>query len=40
MAEEITLNRITKIEGHASVELRIKKGKVERCELQATEGSR
>ncbi|MFH1916217.1 MAG: Ni/Fe hydrogenase subunit alpha [Nanoarchaeota archaeon] len=37
---EITLNHITKIEGHASLNLRIEGGKVTRCELSAVEGSR
>ncbi|MDP7505843.1 MAG: Ni/Fe hydrogenase subunit alpha [Candidatus Woesearchaeota archaeon] len=36
----IKLNHITKIEGHASLNLSIKNGKVEVCELQAVEGSR
>ncbi len=37
---EITLNHITKIEGHAKLALNIEKGKVRKCELSATEGSR
>ncbi|PIN70813.1 Ni/Fe hydrogenase subunit alpha, partial [Candidatus Woesearchaeota archaeon CG11_big_fil_rev_8_21_14_0_20_57_5] len=36
----ITLNHITKIEGHAKLNLGIDKGKVTVCELSATEGSR
>ena len=40
MPEEITLNHITKIEGHASLLLGIEDGKVAKCELQASEGSR
>ena len=40
MVKEITLNHITKIEGHASLNLGIDKGKVTKCELQAVEGSR
>lgn len=40
MAKEITLNHITKIEGHASLKLGIDKGKITVCELGATEGSR
>ncbi len=36
----ITLNHITKIEGHAKLDLGIKEGVVEKCELSATEGSR
>ena len=37
---EITLNHITKIEGHASLLLGIENNKVMKCELQASEGSR
>jgi len=40
MDKEITLNHITKIEGHAKLNLGIDKGKVTVCELSATEGSR
>ncbi|MAG07877.1 Ni/Fe hydrogenase subunit alpha [Candidatus Woesearchaeota archaeon] len=40
MSRIIKLNHITKIEGHASLNLSIKDGKVKVCELQATEGSR
>lgn len=40
MPKTITLNHITKIEGHASLALGIKKGQVTKCELSATEGSR
>ncbi len=40
MAKTITLNHITKIEGHAKLDLGIDKGKVTKCELSATEGSR
>jgi sulfhydrogenase subunit alpha len=40
MSKTITLNHITKIEGHASLNLGIRNGKVKRCELSATEGSR
>src|SRR3989338_9162615 len=40
MPKTITLNHITKIEGHASLNLGISKGKVTRCELSSTEGSR
>jgi sulfhydrogenase subunit alpha len=36
----INLNHITKIEGHASLRLKIRKGKVRKCELRAIEGSR
>lgn len=38
--KEITLNHICKIEGHASLDLKIKDGKVEKCELKASEGAR
>ena len=34
------LNHITKIEGHASLTLQIKRGKVSRCDLDSVEGSR
>ncbi len=40
MVRSITLNHITKIEGHAKLNLGIDKGKVTTCELSATEGSR
>lgn len=40
MEKNITLNHITKIEGHASLNLGIKNGKVTVCELGATEGAR
>ena len=40
MPKTITLNHITKIEGHASLALGIRKGKVDKCELSSTEGSR
>ncbi len=40
MSKSITLNHITKIEGHAKLNLGIEKNKVTRCELSATEGSR
>ena len=36
----ITLNHITKIEGHAKLELSIKDGKISKCELSSVEGSR
>jgi sulfhydrogenase subunit alpha len=38
--EEITLNHICKIEGHASLDMKIEKGKVLSCELKASEGAR
>ena len=40
MSKTITLNHITKIEGHASLNLKIEKGKVQVCELSSTEGAR
>src|SRR3989338_1654350 len=40
MGKSITLNHITKIEGHASLVLGIKNSKVQRCELSSVEGSR
>ena len=36
----ITLNHITKIEGHASLDLKIERGKVKVCKLGSTEGAR
>lgn len=36
----ITLNHITKVEGHAKLDLKIVDGKVESCELGSVEGSR
>lgn len=40
MAREINLNHICKIEGHASLTLRIEKNSVTKCELKASEGAR
>ncbi len=40
MSRTITLNHITKIEGHAKLCLGIRQGKVTRCELSAVEGAR
>ena len=40
MARTITLDHITKIEGHASLKVKIDKGKVKKCELGSTEGAR
>jgi len=40
MARTITLDHITKIEGHASLTVKIEKGKVKRCRLGSTEGAR
>ncbi|MFH1650324.1 MAG: nickel-dependent hydrogenase large subunit [Candidatus Woesearchaeota archaeon] len=39
-SREITLNHITKIEGHAKLALGIENGKVTKCELGSTEGAR
>lgn len=36
----ISINHMTKIEGHASLTLKIENGKVEKCDLNAVEGSR
>lgn len=38
--KEITLNHICKIEGHASLDLKIDKGIVKGCKLEAAEGAR
>lgn len=40
MTKTIKLDHLTKIEGHASLILKINKGKVERCDLSSIEGSR
>ncbi len=40
MARTITLNHITKIEGHASLTVKIENGKVRQCRLGSTEGAR
>lgn len=40
MTKEIKLDHLTKIEGHASLILKIDKGKVKRCDLSSIEGSR
>ena len=40
MSKTITLNHITKIEGHAKLDLGVDNGKVIKCELSAVEGSR
>ncbi|MBR9692505.1 Ni/Fe hydrogenase subunit alpha [Candidatus Woesearchaeota archaeon] len=40
MARTITLDHITKIEGHASLTVKVDKGKVKKCELGSTEGAR
>ncbi len=40
MPKTITLDHITKIEGHASLTVAVKDGKVRTCELGSTEGAR
>ncbi|MBW3014487.1 nickel-dependent hydrogenase large subunit, partial [Candidatus Woesearchaeota archaeon] len=40
MGKTITLNHITKMEGHAKLDVRIEKGKVKKAELTIFEGSR
>src|SRR3989344_3197043 len=40
MSKAITLNHITKIEGHAKLELGIENNQVTKCELSTTEGAR
>ncbi|MFC1742191.1 Ni/Fe hydrogenase subunit alpha [Nanoarchaeota archaeon] len=40
MTKTITLNHITKIEGHANLTVAIDKGEVKKCELGSVEGSR
>jgi coenzyme F420-reducing hydrogenase alpha subunit len=40
MAQEINLNHITKIEGHAKLKLAVENGQITTCELSATEGAR
>lgn len=37
---KITLNHITKIEGHAEVDISIKDGKIEHCHVHSVEGAR
>ena len=40
MSKTITLDHITKIEGHAHLNVKVKNGKVTRCNLGSTEGAR
>ncbi len=40
MSKKISLNHLTKVEGHANLDLHIKNGVVEKCELNSAEGSR
>ncbi len=38
--KKITLNHVTKVEGHAEVDISIKDGKVEKCHVHSVEGAR
>ena len=38
--KEININHICKVEGHAHLTLKIDKGKVTKCQLEASEGAR
>ncbi len=38
--KKITLNHITKVEGHAEVNIKIKDGKIEECHVHSVEGAR
>lgn len=38
--KKITLNHITKVEGHAEVDIKIKDGKIEHCHVHSIEGAR
>lgn len=40
MTKKITLNHITKVEGHAEVHIKIKDGKIEECHVHSVEGAR
>ncbi|MBS3105220.1 Ni/Fe hydrogenase subunit alpha [Candidatus Woesearchaeota archaeon] len=40
MPKTITLNHITKIEGHAKLEIGVERGGITKCQLSAVEGSR
>lgn len=40
MTHDITLNHITKIEGHAKLTLNVEEGEIKKCELSSTEGAR
>ncbi|MBI5414239.1 Ni/Fe hydrogenase subunit alpha [Candidatus Peregrinibacteria bacterium] len=40
MTQTISLNHITKIEGHASLRIVVEKGKVKKCNLSSVEGAR
>jgi sulfhydrogenase subunit alpha len=40
MTKNITLNHITKVEGHAEVHLKIKDGQIEKCHVHSIEGAR
>lgn len=38
--KKITISHVTKVEGHASLTLKIRKDRVEKCQLEAIEGAR
>ncbi len=40
MGKTITLDHVTKIEGHAKLNIKVREGKVEQCELSIIEGAR
>ena len=40
MTKKITLNHITKVEGHAEVNIQIKDGIIKKCEVHSVEGAR
>lgn len=40
MSRKITLNHITKVEGHANLDVEIDKGKLTKCDLRVVEGAR
>lgn len=40
MSKKITLNHVTKVEGHAEVNIHIKDGKIEECHVHSVEGAR
>lgn len=40
MTKKITLNHITKVEGHAEVNIQIKDGVIKKCEVHSVEGAR
>jgi len=40
VSKRIVLEEMTKVEGHATLALRVSDGRVDRCELRTVEGSR